>query len=151
MARQTEDVICALQVLEPDIEQVHQYDLSSGHKKAKEGGLAISSMNFNYGGKGGLALQDSDLGENSVGNEDQPAVMYELLLEGKQPVWSLAKPPDQEGIVVKEHDCSVRVGATQSMSFANADTHPAPPFYALKAPFSTVPDVDPISGQQRTI
>jgi len=48
MAYQTEDVMHAMTVLEPNIQQLHQYDWSSGHKKSKEGGLAISSMNFNY-------------------------------------------------------------------------------------------------------
>ena len=52
MAAQTEDVMQALQVLEPDIQQLHQYDWSSGHNKSKDEGLAISSMNFNFGGKG---------------------------------------------------------------------------------------------------
>ena len=53
MARQTEDVLWALQVLDLNIQQIHNYDWSSGHAKAKEGGVAISSMNLNYGGKGG--------------------------------------------------------------------------------------------------
>ena len=150
MATQTEDVMCALRVLEPDIQQVHQYDWSSGHKKAKEGGLAISSMNFNYGGKGGKTLRDTELGEDSVGTDDALAMMFEILVDGEQSVWSLVRPEDKEGVVVKEYDCRVRAGDTQCMSFGNADTHPAPPFYALKAPHSTIPDVDPVSGKQKT-
>ena len=39
------------------------------------------------------------------------------------------------GILVKEHDCRVREGDTQSMSFAEADKNPPPPFYALDAPW----------------
>ena len=53
MATHTVDVMHALQVLEPDIQQIRQYDWSSGYKKNKVGGLAISSMNFKFGGKGG--------------------------------------------------------------------------------------------------
>ena len=53
MATQTVDVMHALQVLEPDIQQIRQYDWSSGYKKNKVGGLAISIMNFKFGGKGG--------------------------------------------------------------------------------------------------
>ena len=44
MANQTEDVLHALHVLEPHIQQLHQYDWSSGHKKWKEGGLEIARM-----------------------------------------------------------------------------------------------------------
>ena len=75
MATQTEDVMHALQVLEPNIQQLHQYDWSSGHKKNKEGGLDLSSMNFNFGGKGGLSLRDSELSDDSVGDDDVIAMM----------------------------------------------------------------------------
>ena len=53
MATQTVDVMHAFQVIEPDICQIHQYNWSSGHKKNEVGGLAISIMNFKFGGKGG--------------------------------------------------------------------------------------------------
>ena len=56
IAYQTQDVMHAMSVLKPDIQQLHQYNWSSGHKKSKEGGLAVSSMNLNYGGKGGKSL-----------------------------------------------------------------------------------------------
>ena len=49
----TVDAMQALQVMEPDIQQIHQYGWSSGHKKNKLGGLAISIMDFKFGGKGG--------------------------------------------------------------------------------------------------
>ena len=81
MAAQTEDVMHALQVLEPDIQQLHQYDWSSGHKKSKDEGLAISSMNFNFGGKGGKKIRDSELSEDLAGDDDVPALMYETIAE----------------------------------------------------------------------
>ena len=52
MSLQTQDVIHALDFLEPDIQQLHQFDWSSGHAKSREGGLLISNMNYGYGGKG---------------------------------------------------------------------------------------------------
>ena len=56
MAYHMQDVMHAMSVLEPDIQQLHQYDWSSGHKKYTEGGLAVSSTSLNYGGKGGKSL-----------------------------------------------------------------------------------------------
>ncbi len=90
------------------------------------------------------------MGEDSVGDDDTLAMMYEILAEGQSSVWSLVKPDDKEGVVVKGYDCRVHAGDTQSMSFGNADTHPPPPFYALNAPLDTIPDVDPVSGNQKT-
>ena len=110
----------ALQVLEPDIQQLHQYDWSSGHKKSKDEGLAISSMNFNFGGKGVKKIRDSELSEDSAGGDDVPALMYETIAEGLCSVWSLTMPPAKEGVRVKVHDCRVRAGDSQSMSFAAA-------------------------------
>ena len=54
----------ALSILEPEVQQLHQYDWSSGHKKGLEGRLAISSMNFRFGGKGGKELCDTELSED---------------------------------------------------------------------------------------
>ena len=53
MSTQTVDVMHALPILEPGIQQIHQYDWSSGHKKNEVGGLAIPSIHFKFGGKGG--------------------------------------------------------------------------------------------------
>jgi len=53
IARQTENVMDALDALEPNIQHVYNYDWSSGHAKIQEGGLLISSMTMKYGGAGG--------------------------------------------------------------------------------------------------
>ena len=52
IATETEDTMHAIQVLEPEIQQLHQYNWSSNHKKNKEGGLLISIMNLNFVKKG---------------------------------------------------------------------------------------------------
>ena len=93
MAARTEDVMHALQVLEPDIKQLHQYDWSSGHKKSKDEGLAISSMNFNFDGKGGKKIRDSELSEDLAGDDDVTALLYETIAEGLCSVWFLTMPP----------------------------------------------------------
>ena len=144
--------MCALQVLELDIQAVFQFDWPSRHKKskAKEGGLAISSMNFKFGDKRGKGLRDTGWGEDSVGDGDTLAVMYEILVEGEPSVWSLVKPDDKEDVVVKQHDCHVRARDTQYISFGDVTTNPPPPFYASNAPHATIPDVDPVSGNQKT-
>ena len=49
---QTEGMIQDMFILEPDIQQLHQYDWSSGCKKGLEGRLEILSMTFLFGGKG---------------------------------------------------------------------------------------------------
>ena len=49
MSRQSEDMMHAIDVLEPKIQQLHQYVWSSGHAMSQEGGLLIASMNLNYG------------------------------------------------------------------------------------------------------
>ena len=71
-----------LEVLEPDNQHLHQYDWSSGQKKSKDEGLAISSMNFNFDGKGGKKIRDSELSEDSAGDDDVPALMYDTIAEG---------------------------------------------------------------------
>ena len=76
MATQTVDVMHTLKVLDPDIQQIHQYDWSSGHKKNKLGGLEILSMNFKFGGKGGKELRDAELSDDSVGDDDVVAMIY---------------------------------------------------------------------------
>ena len=123
---------------------------SSGHKKNKEGGLATSSVNFYYGGKGGMSLRDTELCEDSVGDDNVPAMMYKTISEGVRSVWSLKLPSVKEGVDVKFHDCRVRAGNTQSMSFAVAEANPPPPFYALEAPLSDQPDLDAHGVQKKT-
>ena len=150
MAAQTVDVMEALLFLKPNIQQVHQYDWSSGHKKNKEGGLATSSVNFYYGGKGGVSLCDTDLSEDLVGDDYVPGMMYESISEGVRSVWSLKLPYVKEGVVVKVHDCRVRAGNTQSMPFATAEENPPPPVYALEALWYDQPDLDAQGVQKKT-
>ena len=85
--------------------------------------MAISSMNFNFGGKGGKKIRDSELSEDSAGDDDVPALMYETIVEGLCLVWSLTMPPAKEGVRVKVHDYRVRAGDSQSMSFAAVSKH----------------------------
>ena len=92
MATQTVDVMHALQVLEPDIQQIHQYDWSSGHKKNKVGGLEISSMHFTLGGNGGKEVRDTELSDDLVDDNDVVAMIYESIAEGSTSVWSLTNP-----------------------------------------------------------
>ena len=92
MEKQTEDLMHALEVLEPQVQQLHQYDWSSGHKKGLDRGLLISNTNFKYGGKGGKAMRDTELSEDSVGDDDVIAMMYESVVEGSTSTWSLTKP-----------------------------------------------------------
>ena len=150
MATQTEDMMHCMLILEPDIQQLHQYNWSSGHKKGLEGGLAISSMNFWFGGKGGKELRDTELSEDSVGDVDVKAMMYESIAEGCPAVLLLTKPVPKDGVVVQEHDCRVGEGDTQSMSFAKAEDNPPPPFYALDTPWDQTPDVDADGIQRKT-
>ena len=105
----------ALQVLESEIQQIHQYDWSSGHKKNKVGGLAISSMNFKFGGKGGKELRDTEFSDDSVGDDDVVAMIYESIAEGSTLVSSLTNPIANEGLLVKEHESRFCTGDTQSM------------------------------------
>ena len=51
---------------------------------------------------------------------------------------------------MKEHDCRVSVGNTQSMSFAAAEDNPPPPFYLLNAPWYDRPDLDEKNEQNKT-
>ena len=150
MATQTEDMMHALGVLEPEFQQLHQYDWSSGHKKGLEGGLLISNTNHTFGGKGGKELRDSELSEDSVGDDDVAATMYESISEGSASVWTLTKPGANGGGIVKEHDCRVRDGDTQSMSFAAAEKNPPPPFYSLDASWYDTPNLDKQGNHRKT-
>ena len=89
-----------MDVLEPDHQQLHQFDWSSGHKKSQEGGLMISSMNMNYGGKGGKYMRDSKITADCLG--DGKAFLYRLKDEDGDISWSLEKPEDLDGITVRK-------------------------------------------------
>ena len=51
---------------------------------------------------------------------------------------------------MKEHDCRVHAGNTQTMSFSAEEEHPPPPFYSLYAPWSDQPDLDQNNEQRKT-
>ena len=150
MATQTVDVMPALQVIDPDIQQIHQYNWSSGHKKNKGGGLAILSMNFKFGGKGGKELRDTELSDDSIGDDDVVAMICESIAEGSTSVWSLTKPIVNEVVLVKENECRVCAGGTQSMSFAAAEDIPLPPFYFLNSLCYDRPNLDENNEQNKT-
>ena len=96
MATQTEYLMHALQELETEIQQLHQFDWSSGHKKGKEGALNISNTSFNFGGKGGKRMRESELSEDLVGDEHFMAMMYESINAGSPLVWYLTKTSAEE-------------------------------------------------------
>jgi len=129
MAVQTEDTMHALGVLEPTYQQIHQFDWSSGHKKGKDDGLDVNNMNFNFGGSGGHQLRGTELSDGCVGDGD--AFMYEsIVIDARgesESVWSLEKPPPNDKTVVNIHDCRVRSGDIQSMSFAKKGRQSASP------------------------
>ena len=52
LATHTEDMMHGMSILELDIQQLHQYDWSSGHKKGLEGELKSSGIIFWFGGNG---------------------------------------------------------------------------------------------------
>ena len=47
MSEQTQDVMHTMDTLKPEIQQLHQFDWSSGHAKSRERGLLVASMNMN--------------------------------------------------------------------------------------------------------
>ena len=112
MAYQTQDVMHAMSVLEPDIKQLHQSDLSSGHTKSKKGCPAVSSMNLNDGGKGGKSLRDINFSEDLVGNDDTIAIIYQHLLLDNTSIWSLVKPSENCEGIAKVYDYRVYAGDT---------------------------------------
>jgi hypothetical protein len=140
----------ALQTLEPEVQQLHQFNWSSGHTKGKDGGSAIASMNLNDGGKARKVLRDSELAEDLVGVNEAAATIYEIKVDGRLSAWSLTKPSVEGNAVVEEHDCRVCANDTQSISFNKSDANPLPPFYALKAPHFDTADINLKDGKQRT-
>lgn len=133
MLRQTEDLIHALDTLDPNTQKVFHYDHSSGHKCGLKDGLILSHLNMTFGGTGNKAMRDSKITAGCVG--DRPAMMYEKRRNGERSVWSLTMPKHNEGEEVVEHDCRVRPGDFQKMSFDEATKNPPPPFYNLDAPY----------------
>jgi len=153
MAIQTEDVMTAMDTLHPNVQQLHQFDWSSGHKKSLEGGLMVNSMNINYGGKGNKRLRDTELTAGCVG--DSKALMYLTTYTDTNNVpvrmWSLQKPQNNiQGVNVREVDCRVYVGQKQSMVFGTEEMEPPPPFYALNAPYKDTPILDRDGNQALT-
>lgn len=74
MLRQTEDLIHALDTLDPNTQKVFHYDHSSGHKCGLKDGLILSHLNMTFGGTGNKAMRDSKITAGCVG--DRPAMMY---------------------------------------------------------------------------
>ena len=107
-------------------------------------------MNFKFGRKGGKKIRDSELSEDSAGDDDVPAFMYETIAEGLCSVWSLTMPPEKEGVCVKVHDCRVSAGDSQSMSFAAAEDNPQQPWYDLDALWFDQPELDEQGVQKQT-
>ena len=106
-------------------------------------------MNFKFGGKGGKELRDNELSDDSVGDDDVVAMIYESIAEGSTLVLSLMKPIANEGVLVKEHDCRVCVGDSQSMSFEAAEDNTSPPFYFLNSPWYNRTDLDEKNEQKK--
>ena len=132
MSLQTQDVIHALDCLEPNIQQLHQFDWSSGHAKGREGGLLISNMNYGYGGSGGKSLRDTELSDGCVG--DAPAVIFEVQVDESR-TYHLRQPVQTEGVKIIKHNCRVYSGDVQSMSFGGKECQPLPPFLNVSAPY----------------
>ena len=148
MAIQTEDVITSIEFLRPQLQQMHEFDWSSGHKKSLEGGLAISSMNYGYGGKGNLKMRSSIMTIGDVGMRD--AFMYKIIDNVTKVVtWSLYNN-GAENKTVTQIDCRVNVGDQQIMTFDAANNTPPPPFFKLDAPYIDTPILDKDGKQQYT-
>ena len=128
IATWVEDMVHAMLILAPAVQQLYQYNWPSDHKKDLEGGLAILSMNFWFVGKSGNQLWDSELSGDLVGDSDVPAIMYASIVGGRHIVQSLTKPVAKEGVFVQKHDCRVREGGTRSMLFAKAEDNSPSPF-----------------------
>ena len=112
----------------------------------QEDGLMISSMNMNYGGKGGKHMRDSEITADCLGKGK--AFLYRLKDEDGDISWSLEKPEDLEGFTVRKINCKVKVGQVQSMMFADKKTT-IPPFNDLTAPLKDTKVLDEKGSQQK--
>ena len=139
----------ALDALESNVQQLHQFDWSSGHAKSREGGLLIANMNMNYGGARGKKLRDSVLTEDDVG--DAEAFMFEATDKEGKVSFYLKEPsnPDDHAKLTK-HDCRVYPGMTQEFSFSDKENNPLPPFNRLDAKYEDSPDLDKKGKQKVT-
>ena len=90
------------------------------------------------------------MSDDLVDDDDVVALIYESIAEGSTLVWSLTKPIVNGVVLVKEHDCRVCVGNTQSMSLASAKDNPPPPFYFLNYSWYDRPDLDKKNDQKKT-
>lgn len=131
MALQTEDVITVMDILEPCIQQLNQYNWRFGHKATGEGALTITSMNGGYGGVGSKHIHKSTLTAGDVGNAE--AVLYKIVLNDVCK-WSLSKSKDDTPGTVTAIDCCHYIGDTRSFQFNIAANNLLPPFNKLDAP-----------------
>ena len=98
---------------------------------------------MNYGGKGGKTLRDSELTNDCVGDNDTTAKMYEHRYKDGKIVWIVDKSlQNQDDATIILHDCRVRVGDVQSMSFKDLEQRSPPPFNDLSAPLEDLPLLD---------
>ena len=149
MSVQTQDIMAAMDTLEPEIQQLHQFDWSSGHAKSREGGLLVSSMNLNYGGVGGKQLRDTELTEDNVGNGE--AFLYKTENKRGKVKWFKNKPTRvKKNETLTKVDCRVYAGDMQNMSFGEKASHPPPPFNYVDAPFEDEPELDENGEQKKT-
>jgi hypothetical protein len=109
------------EVVKEQQQQLGEYDWSSGHSKAQEGGLNANAFGKNVGGKQTIVRDTLLEWDGCVGNE--PATLY-TSADGK--TWSLL--PIEGGVEV---DCRVRKGDVHSAVFKLGDP---PPFKDLKRP-----------------
>ena len=75
---QAQGVMYSLGVLHQNVQQLHQYDWSSGHAKSREGGLLISNM-YIYYGSAAKKLRDSILTDDDVGFRGE--FLYKIIHE----------------------------------------------------------------------
>ena len=58
-------------------------------------------MSFNFGGKGGKELRDTELSDDMVGDDDVVSMIYESIAKGSTSVWSMTKPIANGGVLVR--------------------------------------------------
>ena len=129
---QAQGVMYSLGVLHQNVQQLHQYDWSSGHAKSREGGLLTSNMNLNYGGAE-KNFRDSILTDDDVGFGE--AFLYKIIHEDSNITWTTEEPFDIENNKVITIDCRVRVGEIQEMLFKLKLLEPPTPFNIIDAPY----------------